>query len=349
MLNAQPTYCAQPPLRLMTGNLPVNAYYAEPQYDSEPHSDNYMLSPATPLTPSDPYGGGYGLQDSHRQWPQYSGGRYVPPYPRYPTYDSAPFMTELPTRTRSAMMDSSGGVFSTHGLQTSLPASSVPNCIPGGRDLPLPLMGARSYAQAYSHEVQQSRPHNYPKDASWLTSSGPPMMSARRGSLTNLRSAEPLAPPSSRSTTTTTTASDNSPLSVLPCTTDSSDTSSAITKTKTTPHNVVSPGLPQQSTFAHEHEPIYGLPTASVSDSRLPATAPTGQYTFSIARRNTQPNVEDDHQIGDPSAYVPLQYPPEHSTSRTYSLGSTRHGSIDNRMHSLTHRNSMPSMTPEAQ
>lgn len=344
MLNAQQEYhYAQPPLRLMTGNFSVNPYYAaDSQYDTDSQSDNYMLSPATPLTPNDAYTA-YPLPDSTRNWPSYS-NRYVSSYARYSSYDQAPYTTELSTRTRPAMTDGSSGVFSTHGLHMSLP-----NPVPGGRELPPPTVGARSQIQTQSYEASHLRSEAYSKPYSYWPS-GQATAGARNGSIASSRSSELVAPILQKPSTTPTIGSDHSPLTLLPSSTGCPDISPMATTTNAE-HTDAETSLSQHRGLGIEHHSLYGIPTASVSETRIEhARPPSNTYTFSIAPRGHQihnelPSGSEDGQIGTSSAtYVPIQYPAEPSDARTYSLGSSRHGSINNRIHALSQRSSVLSM-----
>lgn len=335
MLNAQQAYHipTQPSLRLVTGNLPVNPYYpADTHYDSDPGPENYMLSPATPLTPNDPYAA-YGFPDNARSWPPYN-SRYVSGYTRYPAYEQAQYTTELPTRSRApnGMMTGSSGVFATQGLHMALP-NPVPASISANRELPLPTVGARQQSQAHSFEVSQARTTAYSK-AFHQWSGHQVAANARNGSITSSRSSEFAAPIPQKPASTTTNGSEQSPATL-----------SASSR--------ASPDISPTTTTAVDHvhaESFYAMPSASLSDSRLEQPGPTGNlYTFSIARRPQPGDSEvitasEDAQIGSSATYVPIPYPTDAPTGRPYSLESSRQSSTDHRVHGLAQRSSMPSI-----
>ena len=358
MLNAQAYHYTQPPLRLMTGNLPANPYYpTDGHCEVDSRSDNYMLSPATPLTPSDPFASYPPTSDNVRAWSAY-GHRYAPPitashYGRYPTYDAHQYTAELPTRTRpsAAPVEGPNNVFSTHNLHMSLP-HALPNPVAGGRELPLPSVAARGSATMHAHEASQTKALTYSKPYTYAQSSHA-SSSTRTGSIMSSRSSELAAPVPQKPPTISTTSSSTSPISVLPSSTGSPDVSPTTTSAPPPDQSITDSGLHQHGSLAVDHSALYGIPSASLSETRLQHAGTTSSmYTFSIARRDQQASSvtatgSDDGQIGVPSAYLPLQYPPEMSTSRTYSLGSSRHGSVDNRIHALSQRSSMPSIGHE--
>lgn len=350
MLNAQAYHYVQPPLRLMTGNLPVQAYYpADGHYDADSHSDNYMLSPATPLTPNDPYAA-Y-LPETTRNWSSY-GNRYVSSasYSRYSGYESAPFPTELPMRARQAMttMDGPNNVFSTHGLHMSLPnpmSNTMPNTIPGGRELPPPTMGGRVQAPTQSYEA---RPVSYSKAYSYWPNTQA-TAGARNGSITSSRSSELAAPMPQKPSVAASLSLATSPTTLQPTSTDAPNLSPRTT-TAPTDHANNDISLPHHHGLGIEHAPLYGIPSASSSDTRLHHAGPASNtYTFSITRRDQQnlhgtPTGSDDGQIAGATTYMPIQYPDEPSSGRTYSNVTSRHGSTDARVHALSQRSSMPSI-----
>ena len=357
MLNAQTYHYPQPTLRVVTGWLPVNPYYgSDPQYDVDGHADNYMLSPATPLTPQDPYGA-YTLPDNLRPWSSY-GPRYPPTstststYARYSGYDASHYTTEPPTRARPVMAPIEGpsNVFSTHSLHSSLP-HSLPNPVAGGRELPHPSNTARVASQMQSYEASQIKASAYPK-GSHLVHGNQSKLPTRNSSVTSARPVDLDVPASLKPTTISTTSSEASPLPMLPSSSASPDISPTTT---TAPPNQSSGsgGMSQHGTLSIDHSSMYNLHGASLSDTRLQHVGPTSNtYTFSIARRDPQQSSTvscngGEGQIGEVTTYVPLSYPSEPTDSRTFSMGSSRHGSVDGRMHTIPQRSSMPSIGQE--
>jgi hypothetical protein len=356
-LNAQQAYHYQQPqpLSVITRSLAVSAYCpSDAHYDTDSQTDNYMLSPATSMGAHDPYEN-YGLHDGNRNWPA-SNNRYMSYYSRYGEHDPASYQhgSMNPPRRPTALFDGSSGTFSTSALQMSLP-------VPGARVLPPPTADARAQFQAHTYDMTQMRPttstsaagnislSSYAKPTqNWAT--GQATSGARNDSVASSRSSDITAPLPQKPSSASSSTSENSTLTLLSSSSASPDISP--TTATTTDQAVADNSLTSHHDLVitpSEH-PIYAMPTASASDTRLQHTGTaSGLYTFTIAKRQ-HPHSElitsEDRQIGN-SSYVPLQYPPE-SSNRVSSINSFCHDSADGRTHGLPHRGSMPTISQDS-